>query len=412
MRRREGARATRRRIAAFQREDGVKRKSPLTAVFLTVVIDLLGFGIVMPLLPRYAEVHGASGLVRGLLFASFSGMQLLFAPFWGRLSDRVGRRPVLLLGLSGSVLSYLLFAVAELTAFALPLLFVSRIAAGIFGATISTASATIADLTPPDQRGRGMALIGAAFGIGFTLGPVIGGLAHGLHVVAPGLFAAGFSLLAFAYAWRNLPEPATHRAVERRGWRAGLAAALALPTLPTLLLLGIVATSAFAMFESTLSLLTARRLGVTTSGNGWLFGYVGLWLIFAQGLLVRRLMPRLGEVRLLQAGTLLLGVGLALVASVESLGALYAVVPVTVVGFAFLTPSLSSLVSRATPAHTQGEVLGLHQSGLALARILGPLTGNALQDVALWLPYVAGGGALALAFLLALTLKGAAPARS
>jgi MFS transporter, DHA1 family, tetracycline resistance protein len=412
MRRREGAGGARRRIAAFRHEDRVKPKSPLTAVFLTVVIDLLGFGIVMPLLPRYAEVHGASGVVRGLLFASFSGMQLLFAPFWGRLSDRIGRRPVLLLGLFGSVLSYLLFAVAELTAIALPLLFVSRIAAGIFGATISTASATIADLTPPDQRGRGMALIGAAFGIGFTLGPVIGGLASKLSVAAPGLCAAGFSLLAFAYAWRNLPEPTTHRVVGRRGWRAGLSAALALPKLPTLLLLGIVATSAFAMFESTLSLLTARRFGLTTDDNGWLFGYVGLWLIFAQGMLVRRLMPRLGEVRLVQMGVVLLGGGLALVAWAGSVGALYAVVPVTVVGFAFLTPSLSSLVSRATPATTQGEVLGLYQSGLALARILGPLTGNALQDMALWLPYVAGGGALALAFVLALTLRGAAPARS
>lgn len=388
----------------------MRTRSPLLAVFLTVVIDLLGFGIVMPLLPRYADLHGATGLARGLLFACFSGMQLLFAPFWGRLSDRVGRRPILLLGLGGSVASYLLFAVAELTPFALPLLFVSRLAAGLFGATISTASATIADLTPPEQRGRGMALIGAAFGIGFTLGPVVGGLGHSLHVAAPGLLAAGFSLLAFLFAWKNLPEPERRRAAARTGWFQGLTRALATPGLPTILLLAVVATTAFAMFESTLSLLSKRRLGLDTTQNGWLFGYIGLWLILAQGLFVRRLIPRLGEVRLVQAGVLLLGLGLALVARVESVGMLYAVVPVTVVGFAFVTPSLSSLVSLRTPATTQGEVLGIYQSGLSLARILGPLAGNALQDLGLALPYLGGAGALGLAFLLALTLKAGARA--
>ena len=385
----------------------MKPKSPLIAVFLTVVIDLLGFGIVMPLLPRYAALHGATGLERGLLFACFSGMQFLFAPLWGRVSDRVGRRPVLLLGLVGSVVAYLLFAVAELTAFALPLLFVSRIAAGISGATISTASAYIADVTTPEQRGRGMALIGAAFGIGFTLGPVIGGLGHSIHVSAPGLFAAGFSALAFLFAWRNLPEPDRHQAARARGWleRSAVRAALATPSIARLLLLAVLATSAFAMFESTLSVLTEHEFGLSTPENGWLFAYIGLWLILAQGLFVRRLMPRLGEVTLVRAGTVLLAGGLAAVALASSTVALYAVIPLTVVGFAFLTPSLSSLVSRRTSPQTQGEVLGLYQSGLSLARIIGPLAGNALQDVGFSLPYLAGAGALALAFLLALGLR-------
>ncbi len=377
-----------------------------------MVIDLLGFGIVMPLLPRYAELHGATGLQRGLLFACFSGMQFLFAPLWGRVSDRVGRRPVLLLGLVGSVVAYLLFAVAELTAFALPLLFVSRIAAGISGATISTASAYIADVTTPEQRGRGMALIGAAFGIGFTLGPVIGGLGHSIHVSAPGLFAAGFSALAFLFAWRNLPEPERHHAARARGWleRSAVRAALATPSIPRLLLLAVLATSAFAMFESTLSVLTHRRFALSTPENGWLFAYIGLWLILAQGLLVRRLMPRLGEVKLVRAGTVLLATGLAAIALASSTAALYGVIPLTVVGFAFLTPSLSSLVSRRTSPQTQGEVLGLYQSGLSLARIIGPLAGNALQDLRLDLPYLGGAAALALAFLLALGLREASSA--
>src|SRR5687767_11419387 len=154
------------------------KRTPLITVFLTVVIDLLGFGIVLPLLPRYADAHGATGLERGLLFASFSAMQFLFAPVWGRLSDRIGRRPVLMAGLMGSVGSYALFAVAESTPWPLAVLFVSRIAAGVAGATISTAAAYIADVTTPEQRGRGMALIGVAFGVGFTLGPMIGGLSY------------------------------------------------------------------------------------------------------------------------------------------------------------------------------------------------------------------------------------------
>jgi MFS transporter, DHA1 family, tetracycline resistance protein len=384
----------------------VKQRSPLAAVFLTVVIDLLGFGIVMPLLPRYAELHGADGFLRGLLFACFSGMQFLFAPLWGRLSDRVGRRPVLLLGLAGSVVSYVLFAVAELTPFVLPLLFISRLGAGIAGATISTASAYIADVTTPEQRGRGMALIGAAFGIGFTLGPVVGGLSSSLGSAAPGLFAAGFSALAFLFAWRNLPEPARHQAAARRPLdRSGIRLALATPSIPRILLLAIVATAAFAMFESTLSVFTRRNLGLGEMQNGWLFGYIGVWLILAQGLLVRRLMPRLGEVRLVQAGTVLLGGGLALIASVGTTAMLYAVIPFTVIGFAFLTPSLSSLVSRRTAPETQGEVLGIYQSGLSLARIIGPLAGNGLQDLGLVLPYLGGAGALALALLLALGLR-------
>lgn len=381
------------------------RRSPLGSVFLTVVIDLLGFGIVLPLLPRYADQHHASPLMVGVLFASFSAMQFLFAPLWGRVSDRVGRRPVLLAGLLGSVGAYLLFAVAEATPWPLAVLLISRLFAGICGATISTASAYIADVTTPEQRGRGMALIGAAFGVGFTLGPVIGGLSHRLSVHAPGLFAAGFSLLALLYAWRRLPEPQRHEpAAHAAPTGSALRAALATPSVPLILLLAVLTTSAFAMFESTLSLLTGRRFGMDTTANGWLFAWIGVSLILAQGGVVRRLLPRLGEVRMVNVGALLLGGGLLGVALAPGVGLLYAVVPVVVLGFAFLTPSLSSLISRRTSPSTQGEVLGLYQSGLALARIVGPVAGNLLQGAGLPLPAYAGAAALALAFLLSLGL--------
>jgi MFS family permease len=361
----------------------------------------------MPLLPRYATEHGADGWLRGLLFACFSGMQFLFAPFWGRLSDRIGRRPILLVGLGGSVASYLLFAIAELTPIALPLLFVSRIAAGIFGATISTASATIADLTTPEQRGRGMALIGIAFGVGFTLGPVIGGLGHSLHPCAPGLIASGCSLLAFLYGLKNLPEPGEHKPAAAGRWLGapGLRAALRTPSVPRILLLAVLSTAAFAMFESTLSVFTQKRMGLDVRENGWIFAYIGICLMLAQGMLVRRLMPRLREVRIARAGAVLLCGGLLLLWWVDTVGLLYAVVPVIVLGFACLTPSLSSLVSLRTPGETQGEVLGIYQSGLSLARIVGPVAGNRLQDVGAPFPYLVGACALVLAIGLAFSVR-------
>lgn len=353
------------------------RRSPLAALFLVVFVDLLGFGIVLPLLPRYAAIHQASGATIGMLQASFSLMQLVFMPFWGRLSDRVGRRPVLMVGLAGSVVSYALFGLAD----SLLLLFVSRIAAGIFGATIGTAQAYIADVTPDAERGKGMAVIGAAFGIGFTVGPAIGGLAHEkVGAWAPGMVAAAFSLVAFLLAARSLPEPERRRETSRRGLLGGegLRHALRTPTLPLILLLQFVATFAFANFEGTLSLLTKVKWGYDPTENGFLFSYVGICLLVLQGGVVRRMLPRFGELRFVVWGTLVLAGGLVAVALAPGTGAALAALPVAVLGFSMLTPSLAGLLSRRTPAALQGEVLGLGQSSLALARILGPAVGNAL----------------------------------
>jgi MFS family permease len=183
------------------------KRSPLAVLFLVVFIDLVGFGIVLPLLPRYAKLYGVSDLEQGVLMASFSAMQFLFAPMWGRLSDRIGRRPVLMIGLAGSVVAYTAFGLAGSYA----VLLGSRIAAGIFGATIGTAAAYIADVTTQEERGKGMALIGAAFGIGFTVGPVIGALTAEGHGGLPGFIAAGLSVGALVMAAFRLPEPERHR---------------------------------------------------------------------------------------------------------------------------------------------------------------------------------------------------------
>ncbi len=356
------------------------KKSPLVVLFLVVVIDLIGFGLVLPLLPRYAQQYQASGATTGLLQASFSLMQLIFMPMWGRLSDRIGRRPVLMVGLAGSVLSYGLFGIAD----SLTLLFISRIAAGVFGATIGTAQAYIADVTTQANRGKGMAVIGAAFGLGFAIGPTIGGLAHdNLGSAAPGLIASGLSLFAFIFAWRSLPEPERRASSHRGGLFGGdgVRHALATPTLPLVIALQCIATFAFANFEGTLSLLTKVKWDYDPTHNGFLFSYVGICLLVFQGAVVRRQMPRVGELNFIVAGTAVLAAGLCGVALVTSANQALAVLAVAVLGFSMLTPSLSSVLSRRTPASLQGEVLGIGQSGLALARILGPFVGMSLMGI-------------------------------
>ncbi|MCG3133321.1 MAG: Tetracycline resistance protein, class C [Planctomycetes bacterium] len=380
------------------------RKSPLAVLFLVVFIDLVGFGIVLPLLPRYAERYGVSGFEQGALLASFSAMQFLFAPLWGRLSDRIGRRPVLMTGLLGSILAYTWFAFAD----GYSALLLSRIAAGIFGATIGTAQAYIADVTDDKDRGRGMALIGAAFGIGFTVGPAIGGIAAGSgHDRLPGFIAAGLSLAAFVTAAFALPEPPRHASRREGGLFGfgGLRHVLSTPTLPWVIGLQVFATFVFAMFESTLSLWTRAAFGFAERENGWLFTWVGFCLVVAQGAVVRRLMPKVGELRFVVTGTALLASGLVGMAWARSLPLLLGVLCVIVFGFAMLTPSLSSLLSRRSPPSIQGEVLGINQSGLSLARIFGPLAGNVLLVRGLELPALFGAALMILCLLAAMRLS-------
>ena len=378
-------------------------RSPLLVLFLVVVIDLIGFGIVLPLLPRYAKEYAASPLMTGVIMASFSAMQFVFAPFWGRLSDRHGRRPILMVGLFGSVLSYTLFGLAD----SLVVLLVSRIAAGFFGATIGAAQAYIADVTDAKERGRGMAVIGAAFGLGFTVGPAIGGIASGWHRYAPGFIAAGLSAFALTLAMVALPEPPRHAARAERSLldRTAIRHALAMPTIPLILLLQFGATFAFASFESTLSLFTQAQWRYDERHNGCVFTFIGLVLVIAQGGIVRRLMPKVGELNFVVRGTLLMALGLGALAFVPDLALLLVALAVAVLGFAMVTPSLSSLLSRRTPQSTQGEVLGLGQSMLSLARILGPLWGNWLFGVTWGLPYMVAGFLLLIATVLASVLK-------
>jgi DHA1 family tetracycline resistance protein-like MFS transporter len=389
------------------------KRSPLLVIFLTVFIDLLGFGIVLPLLPRYAKALEASPATLGLLMSSFSAMQFLFSPLWGRLSDRVGRRPVLLIGLFSSCLFYGLFGVATMRG-SLPLLFVSRIGAGIAGATIATAQAFIADSTSDKERGKGMALVGAAFGAGFTFGPLFGSIWVSSEPgagpsPAPGFVASALSFAAFLFALLVLPE--SRRAGGPRtdtGWlNWSHWKSLHMPSVGTLILTFFVATFAFANFEATLALLTTTEgFQFSDRGNFFLFAYIGFVLSLAQGVMVRRLMPVVGESRMASAGALLMIAGLGGIAwaAIESSEALLlGLMPLAIVGFACLTPSIQSLVSRRTSPAIQGEVLGLVQSAASMARIIGPICGNLLFGrVSHAAPYLFAAAVMGIAFLLSL----------
>jgi MFS transporter, DHA1 family, tetracycline resistance protein len=374
--------------------------TPTTIIFLTVFIDLLGFGIIIPLMPFYAETFGANALTVGLLNTSFSLMQFLFAPFWGRLSDRVGRRPVILMGLFGSFVSYLLFGLAQ----SIAVLFAARIAAGIAGANIPTAQAYIADVTTPENRAKGMGLVGAAFGLGFIFGPAIGGFLSQWGYQAPSFFASALSLVNFGAAWFLLPESRqVAPAKERLSRLAAFRSALTRPELPTLLLLYFVVIAAFSSFELNFALYGERRFGLTSTNIGYVFAFIGVVLSIVQGLLVGKVVPKAGEHRVVPAAIATLCAGMALVPLAGTRVALVAACGVLALGMGFHSPSITSAISRRSRADEQGGILGLAQAVASLGRIIGPAWGGFLYDrFGVTSPFFTASGFLGVAFLLSL----------
>ena len=375
--------------------------SPLIIVFVTVFIDLLGFGIIIPLLPFYAETFGATAFTVGLLATSFSLMQFIFAPIWGRLSDRVGRRPIILLGLLGSCLSYLAFGMAS----TLTALFAARIFAGIAGANIPTAQAVVADLTTPENRAKGMGMVGAAFGLGFIFGPAIGGFLSRYGYSVPAFFASGLSLVNFVAAWFLLPETLKpeHRAIERVGRIDALRSALARPHLPLLLVIGFLVVAAFSAFESTFALFAERSYGFGASSIGYVFAFVGIVLVIVQGFLVGKVVKRVGEHHIVPASLAIVAIGLLMIPATQSVAALLVANGVMAVGMGFNNPSLMSLVSRYSSAEDQGGVLGLTQSLNSLARIVGPLWGGfAFDHLGIGMPYITSAAVMGLAAALSI----------
>ena len=395
-------------------------KLALLLVFLVVLIDLLGFGMVLPLLPVYTQqiaqrtAPAYVGILVAALTVSFSLMQFLFSPLWGRLSDRIGRRPVLLIGLAGSTACYTLFAAAMVQQ-SLLWLFVSRIGAGVAGATISTAQAYIADVTPPHRRVRGMALIGAAFGLGFTFGPLLGALALLIGGDAatspwPGLAAAALSGSALTLALWKLPEsrsPQTFRAGTRYFDFAALRAAVQVPSVLLLLAASFLGVFALGNFEATASLsihaLLESAVGPEVIGRHILmtFAYIGLVQALVQGVLVRRLALSLSEATLGTIGGVFALAGYVLLALVVSLGMglafFLAAATVVVAGVGFLAPAVQSLLSRRSDPAKLGGIMGVNESLSSLARIAAKGCGVLLFFARPSAPFWLAGALMALA---------------
>jgi len=354
----------------------------LPVLFLTVFVDLVGFGIVIPLLPVYAERFHATPFQAGALIAVYSLMQLVFAPVWGRLSDQIGRRPVLLVSLAGSAVSYLLLA----GAWSVGSLFGARILAGIAGANIPVAQAYIADLTDGPERTRGMGLIGAAFGLGMVVGPALAGALATRGPRVPEIFAAALCFVNVGLAARRLPESRPADRSSPVGFRHPLSPgsvreALAPPGAARLIGVLFFVTLAFAVLYGTFSLAAEQRYGCAEPGCAdrqvaifWV--YMGLVGVVVQGWLVGRLATRLPERNLVLAGIGVLAVGFLGVPLAVRLPGLLVALALVVTGQGLASPSLSSLISRTADADLQGGALGISQSMSAAARVLGPAGGG------------------------------------
>jgi multidrug resistance protein len=405
------------------------RRRALLTVFLTILLDLIGFGMILPFLTFYAQEFKATPLEIGLLFSSYSLTQLLFAPLLGRLSDRVGRRPVLLASIAGSVLSYAIFAAAPSYA----VLLLARSLSGVAAANYAIAQAYMADVSSPAERSRAMGLVGAAFGLGFVLGPALGGLLAQLGSVSSSLAPLGPRLVPVAaavlaginllIAWFSLPEslsPELRRNAaarqDRRGSWLGVAELRDVwrdSPLRGLMVLFFLVMFGFSMMETTLALFCQARFGFGARETSWLFVFVGVVLVVVQGGLIGRLVKRFGERRLILSGIVLMALGLALLPLAPraippawtSLSLLLAGLLLLAVGQGVHSPSSLGLLSRLTDEESQGSTIGLSRSFGALARILGPPAGTLIFGAAGagW-PFWAAGGVMLLALLVAVNV--------
>ncbi len=405
------------------------RKPSLFFIFLTVFIDLVGFGIVLPLLPIFARNLDASGFVIGCLMASYSAMQFIFAPVWGRLSDRIGRRPVLLVSTAGSAVSYALFAIGsgQTGMGALVLLFTARIFAGICGANITVAQAYIADVTPPEDRSKKMGLIGMAFGLGFIFGPALGGLGLKLgNSSTPGWIASGLCAANFFFALAKLPEswkPGA-RTTEDRPRLRQFTDTMKRPGIGALVGVFFLATFCFTCFETTLGLLVSKNFDLVVEDlkGGvhvfdtrvvYLYTFCGLIGALVQGGPLGKAVKKLGEPMLIALSLVLVGVSLLPMPFVTNWPLLLVVLAVLSIGSSLTRGPVFGMISNVASASEQGVTIGTAQSAGSLARIAGPIVAGTLFEIRPSLPYlVCGVLALVTAWIAWRTLAAMKPARA
>ncbi|MFK7927401.1 MAG: MFS transporter [Myxococcota bacterium] len=397
----------------------------LLVVFTTIFLDLVGFGIIIPILPFYAETFGASAAMVTLLGAAYSGMQFLCTPMWGRLSDRIGRKPVLIVSIIIAAVGYLIFGWAG----TLWVLFAARILQGLGTANIGTAQAIIADVTPPDRRANGMAIVGVAFGLGFIIGPAIGGVAGQWGIEFPAFVAAALSGINLIFVLFLMPETRPKTAGPSKATEPALALlrrSLTLDQVPRLLFLYFGVGTAFALMEQVLGLfiehywlpgdaaglthvaLDESRAQEAIALTAWLLITVGVTAVIVQGGLVGRLANRFGERPLVILGIFLEAIGVLAMPVIGLSGSfplLLAGGVVLAIGSGLLSPSLTSLLSVASPDEDQGSILGLGQSLSALGRVLGPAVAGLLFQWWVPLPFYLGGGLLVLCGVVAMGIK-------
>ncbi len=398
-------------------------KKPQVVIFLTVFIYLLGFGMIIPVLPLLSTHYGASALQAGLLMSVYSLMQFIFSPMWGKLSDKVGRRPILMYCLLGEAISYLLLAWSR----SLEMLFVSRILTGFFGASISTASAYISDITPANERSKGMALIGAAFGMGFLFGPAIGG---GLTFAAEKIstdvnFITGFSsygvallcIGTFVFAYFNLNESLVKQTDEpekpitlKMGRIENIAKFLNMPVVGTLIFTFGMATLAMSMMEATLVLFMKDKFNWGIKEVSFGFAYIGICIVITQGFLVRKLIPKIGERNVLRIGLTCMAIGMSGIAFAEHIWMMAIVQTFLAIGNGFTNPSIMGSISLLVPADEQGVALGTTQSLSALGRVIGPALGGLLfGTLTMGSPFIIAGLLIVCALVLVLSVYSKLP---
>jgi len=386
--------------------NAVMKNKPLIPIFLIVFIDLLGFGVIIPLLPAYAASFGLNETAIGLLLASYSAMQLIGAPVLGRISDRVGRKPLLLVSQAGTLIGFVILALAN----SAPLLFLSRLLDGFTGGNLSIAQAAIADVTDEKDRAKAYGLIGAAFGLGFILGPALGGLLSRWGYAAPAWAAAIISALSilltaifFPETRRSSASPA--QAARREFSLAALRHALDNPTLLRLLTFGFLFNFAFSIFQTTFALFSKSQFNFDVEQTGYMLGYIGIIIVIAQVGVLPRLVKQLGEQRTVILGSASLAGGMLLTGLITTWPPLLGTLILTALGGAVVNPSLQSLYTKSVGADERGGTLGLAASVDSLSRIFAPIWGGwVLQNLGVHAPALSSAIVLllALGFILAM----------
>jgi len=383
------------------------KNKALAVLFLTIFLDLMGFGLIIPILPTYAKTLGATDAMVGLLGTSFSIMQFIFASFWGGLSDRFGRRPIMLISIAIMVVAYVLFANATV----LWLLFATRLLKGFGAANLSVAQAYISDVVPQKDRTKAFGVIGAAFGLGFIFGPSIGGIINEFYGVAGvGYFAACLGTLNFILAWLFLKESLVEKSDSIELFPnpfKDLVRFKHIPEVNALFTINFVYVLGFSMMQITATLLWAEHFGLSEMHIGYTFAYVGLLAVIIQGGLIGKFNSWFGERNLLVIGTLLAAIGLFGMPFVPTEHFSLELVCMTFLslGNALLTPTVSSLLSSFAPEGMQGKILGTNQSVGSLARVVGPAVGGVAYGWHFSYPYLLAGSISLIVSVLAVRLR-------